>query len=277
MGIINEKYEQEKVNQLQEYLRQYAEREKPIDYEILVDGSTVVRRTDDPELFNLFEPFVNANTKCIVILLYKGKSNKNDRYIYRFNDSAEAGLLGLPAQKEKSVQSQINEAIEKERQKRELEDLLRENSELKDENQALEEEIEELETKVEELEAKQSPLNGFLGDVGSSFVESFIKRNPQILDKLPGGSSLAGLLDENAKQAPAQIDSPVSFTPKSSAMSEDDKASIDFMNQLKERFTQEEFSKILALLESFATDKTQIEEVLNYLTKKQNKEYETHF
>lgn len=270
MGIINEKYEQEKINQLQQYLRQYAEREKPIDYEILVDGNTVVRRTDDPELFTMFEPFVTANTKCVVILLYKGKSNNNDRFIYRFSDAPEASLLGLPAQKEKSVQAQIDEALQNERQKRELQDIIKENEELKEENESLEEEIEELQTQISELEAKQSPLNGFLGDVGSTFVESFIRRNPQILDKLPGGTSLAGLLteDNSAQHRTPQPETSVSFSPKSSSLSEEDKAAVDFMNQIRERFTQEEFSKILALLESFATDKKQIDEVLTYLTKK---------
>lgn len=265
MGIINEKYDQDKIDRLQEYLRQFAQSGEPIDYEIKVDGFKAVRRTKDPELFQLYESHVNANTKCVEFLLFNGTSRHCDKYIYRFSDAPETGLNGLP---EKSVRAQVQEAIQKEREKIRVEQLEVENKSLSEEIEELEEEIESLEGQIADIKAKQSPLNGFLGEAGSAFVEGLIKRNPQILANLPGGESLAGLLNE-PKQLPTsnEPESEVSFTPKE-AHSESDKAAIQFMNQVQERFTQEEFSKILALLESFAADKTQIEDVLNYLTKK---------
>jgi hypothetical protein len=265
MGIINEKYEQEKVDRLHEYLKQFGQNGAPIDYEIVVDGFKVVRRTNDPNLFNLYESFVSGNTKCVEILLFNGAARNYDKYIYRFGDMADTGLSGVP---EKSVQKQVQEAIQKERDKIRVEQLEEENKGYHDEIEELEGQIEDLEKEIEDIKSKQSPLHGFLGEAGSAFVEGFIKRNPQILSNLPGGESLAGLLNE-PKQLPTsnEPESTVTFTPKES-VSESDKAAITFMNQVQERFTQEEFTKILALLESFAADKSQIEDVLNYLTKK---------
>jgi hypothetical protein len=265
MGIINEKYDQEKVDRVHEYLKQFASSGAPIDYEIKVDGFKAVRRTSDPELFHLYETHVNANTKCVEFLLFNGGSRRCDKYIYRFGDAPESDLNGLP---EKSVRTQVQEAIQKERDKIKQEQLEEENKAYQEEIEDLEGQIEDLEKEIEEMKTKQSPLHGFLGEAGSAFVEGFIKRNPQILSNLPGGESLAGLLNEPKQiQVSAEPETSVSFTPKES-QSESDKAAIEFMNQVQARFTQEEFTHILAMLESLASDKSQIEDVLNYLTKK---------
>jgi hypothetical protein len=126
------------------------------------------------------------------------------------------------------------------------------------------------------LELKQSPLNSFLGDVGSSLVESFIKRNPKLMAAFPGGEALAGLLQPGNDETVDDpiLDSEVSFKPKASSSahspSEDDQAAIQFVNQLKSQFSKEEFESVLHILQTLADDKSKIDLLINHLNIKQS-------
>src|ERR1043165_7399868 len=98
MGIIGkQKYAQEKVDKLYDYLNTYHEKGMPIDYEVLVDGFKAVRRTNDPAMFYMFESFVNSDCRSIEILFYTGTSNNNDKHIFTFGDEAkeQQGLSGI--------------------------------------------------------------------------------------------------------------------------------------------------------------------------------------
>jgi hypothetical protein len=128
-----------------------------------------------------------------------------------------------------------------------------------------------LEKANETLEASQSPMNSVLGNLGSSLVEAFIKRNPKIMASIPGGSALAGLIDESVPGQPAE-DVEVSFKPKnnedhskSEGISKADQDAIAFVNQIKEAFNAEEFGKISLIHQSLASDKNRFSVVLRAL------------
>jgi hypothetical protein len=117
-------------------------------------------------------------------------------------------------------------------------------------------------------------LKGILGEVGSSFVESFIRRNPSVIKSLPGGEALAGLIETDNKQRQQEeqtSESEVSFRPKSESdqLSEDEKNAITFVNQLKTQFVREEFDKVLLILHTLADDKSKIDLILNHVNIKQ--------
>lgn len=165
---VKERYEPRKIDRLTEHLVFYYEKGQPIDYEIIVDGFKVVRRTNDPTMFSLFEKYVDADTKSMEVLLYSGASNNNDKRIFYFGDVPREGLSGL------DIDSRIDEQVQRKLKEKEYENLKQENEELRQEVRELERDIEQLQKDKTDLEAGQSPLKGILGEIGSSFVESFI-------------------------------------------------------------------------------------------------------
>jgi hypothetical protein len=271
MALPNkEKYEQKKIDNLLHYLRLYHEKGQPIDYEILVDGFKAVRRTSDPDMFTMFENFVTADTRSIEILLFTGSSNNNEKRIFYFGEDQKEGLSGV------DVKNIVDEEVQRKLREKEYDALRDENKNLKQHIADLESEVDELEKHNARLELKQSPLNSFLGDVGSSLVESFIKRNPKLMAAFPGGEALAGLLqpaNDETNEEPI-LDSEVSFKPKASSSShspnEDDQAAIQFVNQLKSQFSKEEFESVLHILQTLADDKSKIDLLINHLTIKQS-------
>lgn len=264
--ISKQKYDPAQVQKLADLVRLYRDREQPFDYEIIVDGLKVVRRTSDPEMFFIFENFVTADTKNVEIIFYNGNSNVNEKRMFTFiDDEPEKGLSGV------EVEARIEEKVRKEM---EYDQLKRDNKDLNNKVEELKKEVEDLERANEELINSQSPLKGFLGEIGSSFVESFIRRNPNVIKGLPGGEALAGLIEtdnkrkEHEEQAP---DSEVNFKPKSegNSLSEDEKNAITFVNQLKTQFQREEFDKVLLILQTLADDKSKIDLILNHVNIKQ--------
>jgi len=275
MALPNkEKYEQKKIDNLIQYLRLYSDKGQPIDYEILVDGFKAVRRTNDPDMFIMFENFVTAETRSIEVLLFTGSSNNNEKRIFYFGELPKEGLSGV------DVKNIVDEEVQRKLREREYETLKDENRKLQQQITDLESEVDELEKQNARLELKQSPLNSFLGDVGSSLVESFIKRNPKLMSAFPGGEALAGLLQTGGEETGEEheSDSEVSFTPKASSsasrhgeavLSENDQAAIHFVNQLKTQFTKNEFESVLEILQILADDKTKIDMILNDINVKQ--------
>lgn len=274
-----EKYEQRKIDNLIQYLNLYHQKGQPIDYEILVDGFKAVRRTSDPDMFSMFENFVTADTRSIEVLLFTGSSNNNEKRIFYFGEvprerEKEEGLNGT------DVRSLVDEEVKKKLQAKEYESLREENSNLKKHITDLESEVEELEKYNARLEATRSPLNSFLGDIGSNLVESFIKRNPKLMSSIPGGEALAGLLQQENGEAVDEVvtESTVSFKPKNAnasspsdeehspnALTEEEQAAILFVNQLKEKFTKEEFDQVLLILQTLADDKSKISLIVNHV------------
>jgi hypothetical protein len=286
--VTNERYSPDKLEKLHNYLNTYFEKGEPLDFEILVDGFRAVRRTNDPELFQLYEDQVNQDTECITVMLYTGSSRYCDKRQFFLNGVPEAPvsnrkkkepqeapdkeLNGLP-----DTQSQIQDAIKAEREKWRVELLEKENIDLKKDLQELLEENEDLSSRLNQMLAGQSPLKSMVGEFGSVMVESFIRRNPQMLAKIPGGSALSGLLEADIPQlaAPSEGEAEISFAPKTAnapSVSEEEKAAIEFVGQLQERFTEGEFNEILAVLECFAADKTRIKSTLQFLNPAENHE-----
>lgn len=269
MAILSkQKYDPVKVSKLAEVLRLHHEKGNAMDYEIILDGLKVVRRTNSPELFSLFENFISADTRLLEVVFYPGTSNNNEKHLFTFHEEKEQGLSGV------EIDNRIQEHVQKERKEWEFNLLKKENQDLKDEVEDLEKEVEKLEKEKETIISNQSPLKGVLGEFGSSFVESFVRRNPNIIKGLPGGETLAGLIenDNKQKEETPQEDSAVSFQPKSNqpSLSEDQQSAIAFVDQLKTQFAKEEFDQVLHILQAMSEEKTRIGSVINHLNIKTN-------
>lgn len=263
MAILSkQKYDPLKVSKLAEVLRLHHEKGNAMDYEIILDGLKVVRRTSDPQLFSLFENFVSADTRLLEVVLYPGASNNNEKHLFTFTEEKEQGLSGI------EIDHRIQEQVQKERKEWEFELLKKEHGELKEEVKELEEEVERLEKVNEDLINAQSPLKGVLGEFGSSFLESFVRRNPHIIKNIPGGEALAGLIETDNKQREETSDenAEVTFQPKNNSdnasLTEDQQSAIAFVYQLKKQFTKGEFDQVLHILQALSDDKSRIGSVL---------------
>lgn len=267
MAILSkQKYDPVKVSKLAEVLRLHHEKGNAMDYEIILDGLKVVRRTNNPELFSLFENFISADTRLLEVVFYPGTSNNNEKHLFTFQEEKEQGLSGI------EIDNRIQEQVQKERKEWEYDLLKTENKELKEEVEELEKDVERLEKENQNLVNNQSPLKGFLGEFGSSFVESFVRRNPHIIKGIPGGEALAGLIENDNKLREETTDenAEVSFQPKNNngsnaSLTEDQQSAIAFVGQLKTQFTKEEFDQVLHILQALSDDKTRIVIVINML------------
>ncbi|MBT1699481.1 hypothetical protein KK083_21465 [Fulvivirgaceae bacterium PWU4] len=276
MGHVSKhKYDPAQVQRLADLVRIYHDRGQPFDYEILIDGLKVVRRTNDPDMFFIFENFITPDSKALEVLFYVGSSNVNEKRMFVFGDvpdEKEVGLSGVEV--DARVREGVKEGIETHKKEWQYLQAQKENESLKQQVADLEKQVRRMETEKRELLDSQSPLQEFLGQAGASFVESFLKRNPQVLKSIPGGEALAGLIDNSktGTEPPETFsDSSVSFQAKSEtpALSEEDRTAITFVNQLKAKFAKDEFDKVLVILQTLADDKSKIELILNHVNIKQ--------
>jgi|GEM_PF-1626967 len=270
--IAKEKFTDDRMRKLYDYLKANVDFGEPVDYEIIVDGFRAVRRTDDVNRFNLYENFVNPSTKGIEVLFYVGNSNNNEKHIFTFGEDEpkETGLSGI------EVDQRIQEGIEREKKSWQFDELKKRNKDLEQEVAELEAEVATLnaELKITEGKKKESSMNGFLGEMGSAFVESLIRRNPALLSKIPGGDALAGMIEEDNKRMeenPQQEEAEpeVTFRAKPEDNREAQEA-LEFVNYLKGRFTKEQFNTLNVLIDLLAEAPEKMDEFIVQLKQKED-------
>ena len=261
MPITTEPYSQAKIDSIANLLVVNAEQDTPIDYEVFVDTLKVIPRTDDASRFESYSDFVNADTRSLTIILYNGQSNRNDKYIFRFKEDKSNGLQGI------GVADRINEKLTTERQKWDFEQLETKNQKLKKELKEAGEYIDELEESIVKLRNRKFHLGNInLGELGSVMLEGFIRRNPQIISKLPGGEALAGVIEEdNQRSETITPDSAVEVTPKSTSPTEEELEYIDLLSQIRKAFNEQDFIKIMQILDTLSREPARLAEVLETL------------
>jgi len=272
MPVRTDKYTPAKIERIRQVLVSHTEAGNPKDYEIFVDGLKIVDRTDDVEQFDLYADFIDGDTESIAISIYNGASPRNDKHIFYLKEkTAEQGLNGV------NVDQRIEEKITAEKRNWEFERLEEKNSGLEKTIEEKDEYIGELETAIDDLQTKKFHLGNLnLGELSSVVLEGFIRRNPQMLAKLPGGEALAGIIEaDNEEQANGQPpqqpaeDAEVSIeedTPGEATLSEEEKGLLVFIKQLQDKFDQPQLIKVMEILDLLAEDHTLIEPTFQFLT-----------
>jgi prefoldin subunit 5 len=270
--VSDERFSEDGMNRLYEYIKMNQDLGQPVDYEILIDGFPMVKRTNDPRLFEFYDKFITDKTKKIEILFYVGASNNNHRHIQRLKDEPKEkpqpqGLSGI------EVEQRIQDHIKREKEKWELERLTERNAELEEEVTELETEVEKLEKELDEVKAKESPMKGFLGEFGSTMLESFIRRNPQMLSAIPGGQALAGFIEEdNRKMQESQTEPELKVSFRARDEKPDNKEAVEalgFVNYLKGKF-KDDFTKMMEAIELLAENPQKLDSIINDLKEKKN-------
>jgi hypothetical protein len=258
MAILSrEKYSQQKIENLTDYLKTYEEMGDPIEYEIEVDGFKAVRRTNNPAMFSLFEKFVNGGTKAMEVTLYIGSSRNSDKHIFTFDSGEqEKGLSGI------EVENILNERLKKERRDWEYEALVKDNKEWEEYAQELETDVTKLEKEIEELKGAKSPVQGMLGEFGSSLLAGFLKNNPKIIESIPG---LSGLVDDQKSKSQKPIGEEINFSP-AEEIKDEAKEALKFINHLRQHFLDEKFDKLMRVIDLMALDNSKLDVVFKQLT-----------
>ena len=241
-------------------------------YSVEVDELEVIPRTSDPAHLERYGEFIEEHNHRLIIKLWNGTSNTYKRYTFRLHEepaqpSGELGGLNLDAR--------INERLEAERKSWQLTQLEQQVEALEGEVAEQAEYIDELETAVADLSTKKPSLGGIdLGALSSAVIEGMIRRNPQIIAKLPGGEALAGIIEEDnaqAQQGPPPDQGKASFKMKTkdaaSAPATDDKL-VQFANELRNSFSAEELVSIQALLAMLEQDHSLILPAIEYVLNK---------
>lgn len=111
------------------------------EYDVRVDGETLFPRTNSLDDFFLFQDYIVSSTEQICFHIYKGKSNRYDRFeFYRNQKSEDNSVL--------SIEQKIEEALKKQRTEFELETLRSSVARYKEKTRDLKERVNQLESEL---------------------------------------------------------------------------------------------------------------------------------
>jgi hypothetical protein len=274
MAITSETYDQLKIDKLKLYLQTQADRNAARYYEIYVDNLKAVHKTSDIQEFDSYEDYMTEDTDRIRILVYStnSQSPRNDQYVYRMKKQEEQkivvqqqGLSGI------EIENRMEEKLQTHRERWEHEALVKE---LEQTKQQLKESEEYAEKLVAELAVYRSKKmhwgNVNLGEFASVVVEGIVRRNPQMVAKLPGGEALAGIIEDDNRERASTTPTPeteVSFKKKSDTpeLSEEEKGYLNFMRGIAESFDDEEIIILTQVITKLEEDSTQLKPVAELL------------
>jgi hypothetical protein len=271
MPLIEEKFDQHKIDSLKRYLVREAEKGRKKDFEIMVDGFKVVSRTDSVEEFDDYEQEVKDTTRNISILIFDGpNTNRNTRYSFLLRGEPVASSTSLNGLEE------IDQVIASKLEEREREhNLQRLQEKLKDTQEQLEEAedyAQSLEQRIKDMEDKRFTNAISLGELATAVFKNVIRQHAE---KIPGGQALAGLLGADI---PEQLNAP--FTPstepvtahfaKEAAASvgdlpEEIQNRLSLIAQMQERFNEQQMVAVFAILDHLAIAPDKIMPVIDFL------------
>lgn len=274
MAITSETYDQLKIDKLKLYLQTQADRNAARYYEIYVDNLKAVHKTNDIQEFDSYEDYMTEDTDRIRILVYStnSQSPRNDQYVYRMKKQEEQktivqqqGLSGI------EIESRMEEKLQTHRERWEHEALVKELEQTKQQLKESEEYAEKLAAELLEYKGKKLHWgNVNLGELASVVVEGIVRRNPQMVAKLPGGETLAGIIEQDNKErgttTPTQ-ETEVSFKKKSDIpeLSDEEKGYLNFMRGIAESFDDEEIVILTQVITKLEEDTTQLKPVAELL------------
>ena len=274
MAITSETYDQLKIDKLKLYLQTQADRNAARYYEIYVDNLKAVHKTNDTQEFDSYEDYMTEDTDRIRILVYStnSQSPRNDQYVYRMKKQDEQktivqqqGLSGI------EMENRMEEKLQTHRERWEHEALVKELQETKQQLKESEEYAEKLAAELQEYRGKKLHWgNVNLGELASVVVEGIVRRNPQMVAKLPGGEALAGIIEQDNKErgttTPTQ-ETEVRFKKKSDTpeLTAEEKGYLNFMRGIAESFDDEEIVILTQVITKLEEDTTQLKPVAELL------------
>jgi hypothetical protein len=268
MPVIEERYDQNKIDSLKRYLKRESDKGRTKDYEVIVDGFKVVSRTDDVEEFDDYEEEIKDNTRNISILIYDGAgTNRNTRYSFSLNQDNASPIPSKPMNGIGGL-GEIDEIIqqkleEKDRDykisslEKELEDTQQKLAEAEEYHQQLQDEITELKT------VKKSSMSLQLGEIGASIMDNLLKRNiPQL------AGVLNGIVPPPAQQVQAEPQGEATFQKQGDAgpqLSEKQQRHLNNLEMMEQAFNEEQLQIAIVILRKLMEYPEQLIPVAQFL------------
>lgn len=244
---------------------------EPTQYDVKVDGLTIIERTDDPERFAIIPDKVDyTSTEKVEVRLFQGNSLHNTTFELILERNRPDKDRGVTLE---GLQTHIQAAIAKEKEKWEADQLKQEFEALKAEYKELEEYADKLEEEVKMFRAKKLHLgNVNLVDLGGMLLEGMIRRNPGVLNRLPGGEALAGAIEADTEAQMQLADDPASEEPATFSRADDseelttqDRAYLEMLRRIQDAFSSDDFLLVMRILEMLITQPAMIPQVVAML------------
>jgi len=213
---------------------------------------------------------MNEKTEKVRILIYNSQlTNRNDQYcFYVQKNASDKPLNGLG-----DLDGIIQEKLAAREREYEVVKLKEELEEAKKQLREAEEYTEQLEQELETVKSNKFKLgNIHIGELASYAVESMVRRNPQLLTKLPGGEALAGVIEQDnverdkkkLENSEPQIEA--TFQKKTTSdLTEEQKRQLAFIEQLQGAFNQEQLESVMHIIQKMADDPSLIPTVSQLL------------
>lgn len=274
MPVVTDQYDQLKIDKLKHYLEAQAAKGLPVAYEIFVDNLRVVSKTDDPKEFDSYEYYMNEDTEKVRILIYSfGLSPRNDQYCFMVQKTIGGkslnGVQGMEAIMEEKLAARERE-YEMNRLREELQTVREELAETEAYADKLEKDIQNL--KENKFKLGSMDLPAFVGEV----VGSWVKKNPQVLARLPiAGEALAGLVQSdgasNSQLITTGNESNASFQKEiTNGVSEEERRDLIYLQGVKEKLTEEQREGYNLVLHAMIQEPQLIAIILDLITTKNN-------
>jgi hypothetical protein len=267
MPIVEQRYDQSRVDSLRRSLQREADRGRPRDYEILVDGFRVVPRTNDLDEFEEYEQEIRPDTRNVAILLYDGPgTNRNTRYSFSLQQN------GQQPNEQAATLGEIDQIVAQKLSERERDFEATRLREKLEETRTQLEEAEEyagtLQQRITELEAAQNVKMMKWGDLGASIVMGVLRANA---DKLP--QSLSGVLElDKAKLPPPNAESTegAASYSKAETLDEATRGRLALLEQMQRQLNEQQIVGVLNIIGYLTEKPGQILTIIALLTENAN-------
>jgi hypothetical protein len=244
----------------------------PYYYKTVIDGLKVIDRTSDISKFDSYELFLPGADE-LAIFIYASQTTPNyllKRTFKMQNEKPQQQQALNGMELEGIINTKVNERVSLERERWDGDLTKKELETTKQKLAEAETYIDTLETQVAHFKTKKLHLGDInLGELASVVVEGMIRRNPQMLAKIPGGHSLAGIIEQDNKEKEEKLlDEPqgeASFTKKDTSLSEDDKRYLGALRELEESFDQEEFAVVMKIVQHLTRNTDDVIKVAEFL------------
>lgn len=275
MESTTKTYDERKMKLLHDYLKKCAADGKPRYYEIRIDEMRAVPRSNDVTAFNGYLETLDEHSRLVEVFIYNTHQRSFNAEKHRFQI-----VQPQPEQKPSpelngfDIDAKIKSAVERERERMEHEKICEELDKTKSDLKEAEEYIKKLRTDLKQYEGKKLHWgNVNLGELASVMVEGMVRRNPQLLTKIPGGEALAGIIEEDNKEREKRgeeiEDAEVTFIKnadsKQPPLSEDQQRFLQVLEMLEEHFDEGELNMVNEVLSKLIEKKEDLRTVAELL------------
>jgi len=289
MAKFEDKYDQLKIEKLKETLQKQFDGGRAPYFEIYVDGLKAVPKTNDLNEFDHYENFIMEDTEKIRIIVYTASavSPRNDQFTYLLKKKEQPVTITAPLNGF-DIDAKIDEKLKQQREKWESDLVRQELEKTKKQLREAEDYADKLENELSELRQKKSHVGNInLGELASVALEGIVRRNPQLIAKIPGGESLAGIIEADNKEkqqlltSSPQPETEVSFKKKSNVeetaqqeqhvnkdtivLTEEEKGYLNFMQGVAESFDDKELTLLTHIIQKLEDDPSQLKPVAELL------------